>query len=34
MNDNGINISDPKKIAEHFNKYFANIGLDIDRKIS
>ena len=33
MNDNVINISHPKKIAEHFNKYLANAGLNIDREI-
>ena len=33
MNDNGINISDPKKIAELFNKYFVDVGPNIDRKI-
>ena len=33
MNDNEINVSDPKKIAELFNKYFANVGANIDGKI-
>ena len=33
MNDNGINVSDPKKIAELFNKYFVNVGTNIDHKI-
>ena len=32
MNDNGINVSDPKKIAGLFNKYFVNVGENIDRK--
>ena len=30
---NGDNITDPKKIAEHFNKYFTNVGPSIDKKI-
>ena len=28
MNDNGINVSDPKHIAERFNKYIVNAGTD------
>ena len=33
MNDNGINVFDPKKVAEPFNKYFVNVGPNIDCKI-
>ena len=33
MNDNGINVSHPKKSAGLFNKYFVNVGVNIDRKI-
>ena len=33
MNDEGINVSGPKKIAGLFNKYFVNVGVNIDRKI-
>ena len=33
LNDKGKNISDPKKITELFNKYFVNIGPNIDSKI-
>ena len=33
INDKGKNISDPKKIVELFNKYFVNVGPNIDSKI-
>ena len=33
MNDKGSNISDPKKIADLFNKYFVNVGPNIDERI-
>ena len=33
LNDKGKNIYDPKKITELFNKYFVNVGPNIDSKI-
>ena len=33
INDKGKNISDPKQIVELFNKYFVNVGPNIDSKI-
>ena len=33
LNDKGKNIHDPKKITELFNKYFVNVGPNIDSKI-
>ena len=33
LNDNGNTVADPKKIVELFNKYFVNVGPNIDRKI-
>ena len=33
INDDGKHITDPKKIAGLFNKYFVNIGPDIDKDI-
>ena len=34
INDKGMNISDPKTIADLFNDYFINIGPKIDSKIN
>ena len=34
LNDEGSNISDPKKIADLFNKYFVKVGPNIDERIS
>ena len=33
LNDKGSNISDPKKIADLFNKYFVKVGPNIDERI-
>ena len=33
LNDKGKNVSDPTKIAELLNKYFASVGPNIDKKI-
>ena len=33
LNENGKFVTDPKKIASSFNKYFVNVGPDIDKKI-
>ena len=33
LDDNGSLITDPKLIADHFNKYFVNVGPTIDNKI-
>ena len=34
LNDNGNTICDPKKNVEQFNKYFVNVGLNVDSKIT
>ena len=33
LNDKGKNKSDPKKITDLYNKYFVNVGPNIDSKI-
>ena len=33
IDDNGRNVSNPTKIANHFNEFFVNIGTNIDDKI-
>ena len=33
IDDNGINITDPKNIAGQFNNYFTNVGPSIDKTI-
>ena len=33
LTDNGNTVSDPKKIVDMFNKYFVNVGPNIDSKI-
>jgi hypothetical protein len=33
LNINGIRTGDPDMIANHFNRYFTNIGLNLDSKI-
>ena len=33
LNDNGNTVSDPNRIVELFNKYFVNVGPNIDSKI-
>ena len=33
LSDKGTNISDPKKIADLFNKYFVKVGPNIDERI-
>ena len=33
INENDSEISDPKKIADAFNRYFSNVGETLDNKI-